>query len=106
VNAHQLTDKGFGPALGPAAAVLAVARFEKLGYSVVHGASDWVIGPDAHDIQNELLAGWASAVQEIEALPLADSAAWLQRRRDVVAAGRSTLHVGHTDFFAAPSATR
>ena len=106
VNAHQLTDKGFGPALGPAAAVLAVTRFEALGYSVVRGTSDWVIGPDAADMQLELLAGWANAVEDIAALPRPDIAAWLQRRRDFVAAGRSTLRVGHTDFFAAPSATR
>ncbi len=65
VNAHQRTDKGFGPALGPAAAALAIARFEALGYSVVHGASDWVIGPDDRDIQTEMLTGWASAAREI-----------------------------------------
>ncbi|CAN5217903.1 hypothetical protein BH11PSE4_BH11PSE4_18890 [soil metagenome] len=106
VNAHQLTDKGFGPALGPAAAVLAIARFESLGYSVIKGTSDWVIGPDAREMQTELLAGWANAVQEIEALPLADIASWLKRRRDFVAAGQSSLRVGHADFFAIPSATR
>ncbi len=46
VNAHQRTDKGFGPALGPTAAGYAIARFEALGYSVVHGESDWTLGPD------------------------------------------------------------
>jgi SAM-dependent methyltransferase len=106
VNAHQRTDKGFGPALGPAAAVLAIARFEALGYSVVKGTSDWVIGPDARDMQTELLAGWANAVRDIEALPLADTASWLKRRRAFVSAGRSSLRVGHADFFAIPRATR
>ena len=68
VNAHQRTDKGFGPALGPAAAAFAITRFEALGYSVVHGTSDWVMGPDDRDIQTEVLDGWASAAHEIGAL--------------------------------------
>ena len=41
---HQRTDKGFGPALGPAAAARAIARFERVGYAVVQGASDWMFG--------------------------------------------------------------
>lgn len=106
VNAHQLTDKGFGPALGPAAAAFAIARFEALGYSVVRGASDWVIGPDDRDMQTELLAGWASAAHDTAAPSSAGTTAWLTRRREAVAAGRSSLHVGHVDFFAIPSATR
>ncbi len=106
VNAHQCTDKGFGPALGPAAAAFAIARFEALGYSVVHGASDWVMGPDDRDIQTEILAGWASAAREVGTLSLAETAAWLTRRRDAVAAGCSSLQVGHVDFFATPTATR
>ena len=83
INAHQRTDKGFGPALGPAAADAAIARFKSLGYSVKHGRSDWVIGPQDQDIQNEILAGWAHAAREIDALTLADTAAWLTRRRDI-----------------------
>jgi hypothetical protein len=106
VNAHQRTDKGFGPALGPAAAAFAIARFEALGYSVVHGASDWAMGPDDLDIQIEILAGWASAAHDMGALSFADITAWHTRRRDAVAAGCSSLRVGHVDFFATPSATR
>jgi hypothetical protein len=106
VNAHQRTDKGFGPALGPAAAAFAITRFEALGYSVVHGASDWAMGPDDPDIQIEILAGWATAAHDIGALSLADTTAWFARRRDAVAEGRSSLHVGHVDFFATPRATR
>jgi SAM-dependent methyltransferase len=106
VNAHQRTDKGFGPALGPAAVDFAIARFEALGYSVVHGPSDWVTGPDDFEIQTELLAGWANAAQDLDTLSRADIMAWLVRRRDAVAAGRSSLDVGHVDFFATPSGTR
>jgi len=106
VNAHQRTDKGFGPALGPAAAAFAIARLEALGYSVARGESDWTIGPDDRDMQTEILAGWASAAHNIGALPLASTTAWLARRSAAVTAGCSSLHVGHVDFFATPSATR
>ena len=106
VNAHQRTDKGFGPALGPAAAAFAIARFEALGYSVVQGTSDWVMGPDDFEIQTEILAGWAHAAHDMGALSRDETAAWLTRRRDSIAAGRFSLSVGHVDFFAMPSATR
>jgi hypothetical protein len=106
VNTHQRLDKGFGPALGPAAAAFIIARFKALGYSVVHGVSDWVMGPDDRDIQTEILTGWASAAHHTAALSLADATAWLSRRHAAVAAGHSSLFVGHVDFFAIPSATR
>ena len=106
VNAHQQTDKGFGPALGPAAAAFAIARFEGLGYSVIHGTSDWIIGPDDRDMQFEVLAGWASAARDTGEMPIGDTANWLSRRRGAVTAGRSSTRVGHVDFFAAPMRTR
>ena len=106
VNAHQRTDKGFGPALGPAAAAFAIARFEALGYSVVQGTSDWVMEPDDFEIQTEILSGWAHAAHDMGALSRDETAAWLTRRRDSIAAGRFLLSVGHVDFFAMPSATR
>ena len=106
VNAHQRTDKGFGASLGPTAAAFAIARFEELGYSVMYGTSDWAIGPEDRDIQTEILARWASAAHDLGALPLADTTAWIMRRRAAVAAGCSSLCVGHVDFFATPIATR
>jgi hypothetical protein len=106
VNAHQRTDKGFGPALGPSAAAAAISRFEAIGYSVVHGNSDWVIGIADQEIQLELLAGWASTASEIEALPRRDIDNWLARRKNEVGARASTMRVGHVDFFATPMATR
>ena len=106
VNAHQQTDKGFGPALGPAAAAFAIARFEALGYSVIHGASDWIIGPNDRDMQFEVLAGWGSATRDMGEMTIADTATWLTSRQDAVTAGRSSIRVGHVDFFAAPMRTR
>ncbi|MCA6112875.1 SAM-dependent methyltransferase [Bradyrhizobium cenepequi] len=106
VNAHQRTDKGFGPALGPSASAAAIARFEARGYRVAHGKSDWVIGAADQDIQVELLAGWAAAASEVEALPCRDIGNWLVRRKDAVRERVSTMRVGHVDFFATPSITR
>jgi hypothetical protein len=105
-NAHQRTNKGFGPALGPAAGPAAIEHFEKLGYSVVQGASDWVIGPDDREIQLEIFSGWASAARDIGNLSLADTVAWLTRRRDIVNRGQSSIRVGHVDIFARPMGTR
>ncbi len=102
VNKHQRTDKGFGPALGPAAVAEAIGHFERLGYSVVQATSDWVFGPDDRNVQLEIVAGWASAARDIGDLSLGDIANWLVRRREIIAAGRSSIRVGHVDFFALP----
>jgi hypothetical protein len=106
VNAHQRTDKGFGAALGPLAARAAIERFERVGYAVVQGAADWMFGPKDKDIQFETLSGWAAAAREIGGSSLNEVIAWLARRRELVAAGRSTIRVGHVDFFARPTGPR
>jgi hypothetical protein len=106
VNRHQRSDKGFGPALGPEAAMTAIARLEAVGYSVIHGAADWAFGPHDRKIQTEILSGWAAASREIADMPLANTAGWLTRRRAAVAAGRSSIRVGHVDVFARPTGTR
>ena len=106
VNAHQRTDKGFGPALGPAAANFAVTHFQSHGYSLVHGNSDWLIGSNDCEMQLEVLLGWASAAVDTGKLTVADTDAWLTRRRGTIAAGLSSIRVGHVDIFAAPIRTR
>jgi SAM-dependent methyltransferase len=100
VNRHQRRDKGFGPALGPEAGLSAVRAFERVGYAVVTGASDWEFAPDDRDIQLDVLSGWASAAGELGEVPQAAIDAWLARRRELVASGRSHMRVGHVDFFA------
>jgi SAM-dependent methyltransferase len=102
VNTHQRTDKGFGPALGPAAGYAAIAQFESMKYSVVHGASDWVFGPDDREMQMRIFASWASAARETRQISDSDMVGWLARRRDAVIAACSFIRVGHVDFFAMP----
>jgi hypothetical protein len=107
VNAHQRTDKGFGPAaLGPVAAQAAIAAFERVGDAVVHGQADWMFGPQDREIQLETLSGWATAAREIGNVPLANVVGWLTRRRDLATAGRSSIRIGHRDLFARPAAAR
>jgi hypothetical protein len=106
VNAHQRTDKGFGPALGPKAAAEAIARFTTVNYFVDRRPADWLLGPHDRDIQNELIAGWAGAARELGMLQLEFIVGWLTRRRDLVAAGRSSMRVGHIDVFARPTEMR
>ena len=106
VNRHQRGDKGFGVALGPTAAAEAIARFQTLRYAVVQGTSDWALGRLDREIQTDLLVGWAAAAREAGDLTPADVTGWLTRRRDHIASGRSSMRVGHIDFFARPTGAR
>jgi hypothetical protein len=106
VNRHQLTDKGFGPSLGPAAAGDAIAQLRRLDYAVTQGKSDWVLDPRDVEMQIEIVSGWAAAARELDELSLPDIADWLARRRELIDAGRSSIRVGHVDFFAQPAASR
>jgi len=106
VNRHQRRDKGFGPALGPTAAAAASVQFAKVQYTLVQGSSDWVLGPDDREMQQEVLSGWAAAARELNELAPAAIIDWLARRRDFVAGGRSAVRVGHVDVFAIPTGTR
>ena len=105
VNRHQLTDKGFGPALGPGAAQAAADAFRGAGFAVVEGRSDWSFGPPDRDIQMAMLDGWAEAAAAM-GVPSSVLADWQGERRDHVTAGRSAMRIGHVDFFAHPTGRR
>jgi hypothetical protein len=102
VNAHQRTDKGFGPALGPDAASAAMRAFRGVGYTIREGRSDWMLEPTDDEIQLQLLAGLAIAAGEMGSLATEDIAGWLDRRRAHVSAGCSSMRVGHRDVLATP----
>jgi len=97
-NRHQLGDKGFGPALGPAAGLRAVDAFVARGYRVASRTSDWRIEATAAPFQRELLAGWLRAALEIAPERRDALEAWHRRRLAHVDAGVSTLVVGHLDL--------
>ena len=102
VNRHQHSDKGFGPALGPDAVEKSIKAFEKVGYDVSQGPSDWVFAQHDHKIQIEILDGWACAARETGMLSAGRIDNWLARRRQHVDAECSTMRIGHVDIFAAP----
>ena len=101
MNRHQKTsDKGFGQAAGPGAVDCAERCFAEAGYHVRREASDWVLPPDARDLQRQLIDGWAEAVIEIAPERSAMIGDWLARRLAHVAANRSRVIVGHEDLAA------
>ena len=104
VNRHQRRNKGFGSALGPAAAARAAERFRELRYTVIEGRSDWIFAPGDGPIQNEILSGWAAAARELGELPVDRIVAWLTNRRELVMDGRSRMRIGHVDLFARTAA--
>ena len=98
VNLHQMTDKGFGKALGPKAGQNAVRIFEQLGYRVERARSDWRISPSDQEVQGVLLDMWFAAALEIAPDEGSVLRNWIQRRREHVTCGRSGLSVGHIDL--------
>jgi len=100
VNRHQRTDKGFGPALGPDATDHAQRSFAERGFVVDRERSDWMLDRGDPDLQRQLIDGWASAATEMAAADAAAIDRWRKRRLEHVAAGRSTLVVGHDDLAA------
>ncbi|WP_346915602.1 class I SAM-dependent methyltransferase [uncultured Roseibium sp.] len=101
MNAHQKTDKGFGAALGPDAAVAAEALFEAAGYRVVSGHSDWHADRDAQAFQRKLISGWVSAGSDMGLDPERLSH-WLEMRTEQIAKGALAIEVGHRDMAAIP----
>ncbi len=98
VNRHQRTDKGFGPALGPAATDTAVDAFVAVGYQVERARSDWVLGPDTARLQVRLIESWAGAAMALAPDRSTRIDRWRERRVAHVHGGRSTLRVGHEDL--------
>jgi len=97
VNQHQRTDKGFGPALGPEAALRLETLLGDAGFAVRRERSDWRLGANQGELQRQLIAGWAAAAIEVAPSEARRIRAWEVRRLDQVERAGSEIIVGHDD---------
>lgn len=99
-GAHQRTDKGFGPALGPDAAVHLAVRLERQGFRVRLSRSDWRLDAVERPLLAGVIDGLAQAIREIEDDALL--AGWCELRREQLKRGDLRLMVGHLDLLGLP----
>ena len=102
VNRHQRGDKGFGPALGPAAAPRASRLFREAGYRTWLAESDWRLEAADGGLAERLVGGWAAAAAELRPDAADRVVAWRRRRRAALARGSCRVTVGHRDLLALP----
>ncbi|GLK72442.1 class I SAM-dependent methyltransferase [Ancylobacter dichloromethanicus] len=94
-NRHQRGDKGFGPALGPAAGEALAHLLAQQGYRSWSGDSPWELGAADSGLIAALTAGVARAAGDIEPARHAAFADWARRR-----ASAQAVTIGHQDIFA------
>lgn len=102
VNRHQRIDKGFGPALGPTAAVSAARLFHEAGYRIWLASSAWRLEAGDRRLADRLVEGWAEAAADLRPEHQARVEAWALRRWDALARGSFRVTVGHRDLLALP----
>lgn len=103
VNAHQVREKGMGPALGPRSAFLARDLFRERGYRCWLRPSPWELGgPGDGELGLALVRGWVEAAVEMRPEVEECLREWGERRMRTVASGRFHVRVGHRDLLALP----
>ncbi|MDX1562383.1 MAG: class I SAM-dependent methyltransferase [Gammaproteobacteria bacterium] len=103
-NRHQRTDKGFGPALGPDAWLVAQSLLERAGFSVRTVDSSWDCGASDRSLIVELVAGIAAAASAIEPDEQRIVDRWCKDRLGRAKKGKLQVSVGHRDIVALPGA--
>lgn len=98
LNAHQRTDKGFGPALGPEGATALAAALRSRGFTVRIEDSPWRLGPDDSALAAALLPGIAEVAAGWGGVAAAED--WRAFRQARATDGRCV--VGHVDLLATP----
>lgn len=107
MNRHQRSnDKGFGRAAGPDAVDVAARCFSDLGFRVQRAASDWLLPPEARELQLQLVEGWAEAAHEVAPDQSSTIVGWHTRRIAHIDAGRSRIVVCHEDLAVWPAAEK
>ncbi len=103
VSAHQLSDKGLGPALGPAAGRVAEELFRRAGYRTCLQPSVWQLGLADAALALALVDGWRQAASQERPASRRRIEAWAGRRRITIERRSFELSVGHTDLLALPA---
>ncbi|WP_225772803.1 hypothetical protein [Inquilinus sp. Marseille-Q2685] len=98
LNAHQRTDKGFGPALGPEGAKALAAALRSRGFRVRVEESPWRLGPGDAELVAALLPGIAEVAAGWGGIAAAEVEGWLEFRRARAADGHCLI--GHVDVLA------
>jgi hypothetical protein len=101
LNAHQRTDKGFGPALGPDGVGALAAALRNREFEVRVEASPWRLGPGDAGLVAALLPGIAEVAAGWGGMAKVEVEDWLAFRQARAADGRCL--VGHADLLATPS---
>lgn len=99
--AHQRTDKGFGPALGPDAAGYLGEQLCAKAYRVNLTASDWHLGAGDRALLTEMVEGIAGAARAMSSDIAIDH--WVEARTRQIDADALQLMVGHVDLLALPN---
>ena len=96
-NAHQGSDKGFGPAAGPNAGVLLTGALERAGFEVSTAPSPWILTREDLTLILSVADGIADAARQTGLVADADIADWLRSR-----ASLTGCTLGHMDVLAFP----
>ena len=94
-HAHQLTDKGFGAALGPRGAERLQSLLQGRGFTTACAPSPWRMDHHDHALIEQLALGTASAAREMGMLASSAIDRWEQARCQA-----SYCEIGHIDLFA------
>ncbi len=98
-NAHQKTDKGFGPAAGPGGTTALAKAFYRRGYRVLRGTSPWVVDSRYGALRDDLDKGFAAAAVESGAVSGEQANLWLANR---LGRADAVSIIGHEDLLALP----
>jgi hypothetical protein len=98
-NAHQKSDKGFGPAAGPGGASALAKAFYNRGYRVLRGTSPWIVDGRYGRLRAELDRGFADAAKETGRVEASTVEDWIAAR---LTAPNAVSVIGHEDLLAVP----
>ncbi|NTJ43924.1 class I SAM-dependent methyltransferase [Agrobacterium larrymoorei] len=101
-NQHQVSNKGFGPALGPKATDYLVETCKANGFECFTGDSPWRMDGGTRELQSAFLNGLRTPLKEVGRLSDKDFEGWLDFRLSHIGVESSICTVGHTDLLSLP----